>query len=192
MPRPATGSRDRIVAATLALLRRGGLSAAGLNDVVAHAAAPKGSLYHYFPGGKTALVIAALETYREMIARIFETSLAGGKPLAQRVRALFRVFALRMAEDDYTRSCAVGAVTLDVTGDDDHLRTTCAETLEHWAQVAANHLPELPARQRLPAARLLVTLVEGAQLAARAQRGPQPLEAARDAFVRHVESVAAI
>ena len=39
MPRPATGARDRLVESTLTLLRRGGLSAAGLNDVVAHAQA---------------------------------------------------------------------------------------------------------------------------------------------------------
>ena len=49
MSRTETGSRERIVDATLVLLRRGGLAASGVNSVVAEGKAPKGSVYHYFP-----------------------------------------------------------------------------------------------------------------------------------------------
>src|SRR5882757_662606 len=43
------GPRERMV-----------FSAAGMRDVVAHAQAPRGSLQHYFPGGKPQLVNEAL------------------------------------------------------------------------------------------------------------------------------------
>ena len=41
-----------LILTTLDLLRRGGLSGAGINQVVAASRAPKGSVYHYFPWGK--------------------------------------------------------------------------------------------------------------------------------------------
>jgi AcrR family transcriptional regulator len=42
-----------MVLATLDLLRRSGLSGAGINHVVAASRAPKGSVYHYFPRGRS-------------------------------------------------------------------------------------------------------------------------------------------
>ncbi|MBD9736107.1 helix-turn-helix transcriptional regulator, partial [Streptomyces sp. H28] len=37
------------------LIRREGVGATGMREVAAHARAPRGSLQHYFPGGKEQL-----------------------------------------------------------------------------------------------------------------------------------------
>ncbi len=182
MPRPATGARDRLVESTLTLLRRGGLSAAGLNDVVAHAQAPKGSLYHYFPGGKAELVEAALRAYGERIGALLQRVLGGQGPVAQRVGSLFEAVERRMAEDAFTQSCAVGAVVLDLSAEDTRLRDACRAILQRWAEIAGEHLPELPGERREPLARSLITLLEGAQLMARAEQGARPLREAARAF----------
>ena len=55
-----TEAKDRMVLATLELLRQSGLAGAGINNVVDASGAPKGSVYHYFPGGKRDLVASAL------------------------------------------------------------------------------------------------------------------------------------
>ena len=47
--------RDRLVRAAAELFRQRGYAATGINDILGLAAAPKGSFYHYFPGGKEAL-----------------------------------------------------------------------------------------------------------------------------------------
>src|SRR4051812_47936012 len=54
------GHRERIVYETAQHLRRAGVGGTGLRQVVADAGAPRGSLQHYFPGGKDQLVGEAL------------------------------------------------------------------------------------------------------------------------------------
>lgn len=55
------GPRERMVFSAAQLIRRDGVTATGLRDVVAHADAPRGSLAHYFPGGKEQLVNEAVD-----------------------------------------------------------------------------------------------------------------------------------
>lgn len=182
MPRDATETRQRIVATTVTLLRRGGLASAGLAEVVNDARAPRGSVYHHFPAGKSQMVAEALEAYRIAVAAQIASGLAGAGDLRRRTRRLFGLVSQRMAASDFAESCAVGAVVLDLAAEDLDLRGQCDAILRHWAQVAADHLLEIEPSRRLAAGRLLVTLLEGAQLAARAARSPRPLEEAAAAF----------
>src|SRR4051812_45431270 len=48
-------SRDRMLVSAVALFRRHGYNGTGFRDVVAHADAPRGSIYHHFPNGKAQL-----------------------------------------------------------------------------------------------------------------------------------------
>lgn len=185
MPRPASGARERILETTLVLLREGGLSAAGLNDMVGRSAAPKGSLYHYFPAGKTQIVIEALEVYAPRVGAQIARALASRHPLPRRIKALFSATADRMQSTGFRESCAVGAVVLDLADADAELRSRCAAILDGWALTAAAGLPELPSARRPAAGRHLISLLEGAQLQSRARQSPQPLLDAAAAFSRY-------
>src|SRR3954468_13921054 len=57
---PVRGPRERMVFSAAQLIRRDGVAATGMRDVAAHAQAPRGSLQHYFPGGKEQLVNEAV------------------------------------------------------------------------------------------------------------------------------------
>ena len=52
--------RDRMVAGAVRLLAQRGLQATSFSSVVATTNAPRGSIYHHFPGGKEELVAAAI------------------------------------------------------------------------------------------------------------------------------------
>ncbi len=54
------GPRERMVFSAAQLIRRDGVAATGMREVAAHAGAPRGSLQHYFPGGKEQLVNEAV------------------------------------------------------------------------------------------------------------------------------------
>ncbi|MEU7970402.1 TetR/AcrR family transcriptional regulator, partial [Streptomyces sp. NPDC049097] len=54
------GPRERMVFSAAQLIRRDGVTATGMREVAAHAGAPRGSLQHYFPGGKEQLVNEAV------------------------------------------------------------------------------------------------------------------------------------
>src|ERR1700677_4023791 len=52
--------RERMVRSAAQLIRRKGVSGTGMREIVTEADAPRGSLQHYFPGGKEELVSDAL------------------------------------------------------------------------------------------------------------------------------------
>lgn len=202
-------TKTRLVAAAIELLRSGGLAAAGLNEVAARAQAPKGSLYHYFPGGKAELVQAALAAYAQAVAQRLAATMSAPTPLAERVALVFGQTAEVMASQRYSQSCAVGAVSLDLGLDDEAatvspnaglarsgmadgatkaLRQACADALALWAHTAAKAMPELKPSARPAAGRSLISLLEGSQLLARAQRSRQPFDDARDTFVAYLQA----
>src|SRR4051812_7720587 len=53
--------RERMVRAAAKLFRVHGVTATGLREIVEAADAPRGSLQHYFPGGKEQLITEALQ-----------------------------------------------------------------------------------------------------------------------------------
>jgi TetR/AcrR family transcriptional regulator, lmrAB and yxaGH operons repressor len=55
-----TDTRSRILRAALRLFRRHGYHGVGINDILAEAQAPKGSMYHHFPGGKEEIAAAVV------------------------------------------------------------------------------------------------------------------------------------
>jgi AcrR family transcriptional regulator len=52
-----------------ACFRERGVGRTGMRDVVEHAEAPRGSLQHYFPGGKEQLLVEAMAWMAERAAR---------------------------------------------------------------------------------------------------------------------------
>ncbi|HXA37556.1 MAG TPA: helix-turn-helix domain-containing protein, partial [Phenylobacterium sp.] len=66
--------RQAIVRAAVALFRKQGFAATGLAEILERSGAPKGSLYHYFPGGKgelgEAVVRQAGATVTDTLSRL--------------------------------------------------------------------------------------------------------------------------
>ncbi len=61
LPLNTVDTRERLLAAAQRLFRKRGYHATGLNDILEAAQAPKGSLYHHFPGGKEAIGVCVVE-----------------------------------------------------------------------------------------------------------------------------------
>jgi TetR/AcrR family transcriptional repressor of lmrAB and yxaGH operons len=152
-------SRERMLEAAVDLLRGFGLSGAGINDVVRDSGAPKGSVYHFFPGGKLQIAAEALALYGDRVDAFIDDALAGRRSNVERVRALFEAFARRAEQSQFLRSCAVGTVSLDL-GD---------------------------ARRSRAYAGLLLTAIEGAYVRARAERSATAFREAGSWLARLVE-----
>lgn len=58
---PEQDTRSRILTAAQRLFRKRGYHATGLNEVLELARAPKGSMYHHFPGGKEAIGVCVIQ-----------------------------------------------------------------------------------------------------------------------------------
>lgn len=167
--------RDRMLEAAIQGMRASGLAGAGINQVIAASGAPKGSLYHYFPAGKLQLAQEALERFGEERRAALAKLMAGEASSADKLRRLFASLAKGMQKEDFQAGCAVAGVALDLQDDSAPLADTCARQLRSWAEVVEAALQDLPAAQRAPWARLVVTTFEGALVQARAQRSTLPL-----------------
>jgi len=167
--------RDRMVDAAIAGMRTSGLAGAGINQVIAASGAPKGSLYHYFPGGKLQLAREALERFGEQRQQELQTALAGDTAPDQKIKRLFARMAKGLVKEDFRYGCAVAGVALDLDQDAGELAPLCSGLMESWAQTIANSLEPLPAARRGVLGRFAVTAFQGALVQARAARTAQPV-----------------
>jgi AcrR family transcriptional regulator len=174
VPRATPTARDRLLRATETMLREAGMAGTGIKDVVKRSGAPIGSLYHYFPGGKTQLVTEALEIHagrsQALIARFF----AGRASAASAVRELFETAARGFDEAGADKGCAIGAVSLDLQAGDSQARRICAATFEGWRDSIEPHLPFPDKARRVAFAVTIVAALEGAFVLARAARSGAP------------------
>lgn len=178
-------TKERILDATAALFQRYGYTGTGLKQIVANANAPFGSIYHFFPGGKTELGEAVIrrsgQMYLELVLGVFE---AAGDPV-QGVRDIFDGAAAVLQATDYVDACPVATVALEVASSNEPLRQATAEVFETWIATAASSfggglLDERAARHL---AMVVIELLEGGFVLSRAARSTEALDAAGDAAV---------
>lgn len=168
------GSRQRMIEAAIDLMRGSGLSGAGINEIVRASAAPKGSVYYFFPNGKQQVVTEALTDYSGRVAGFIETALSARKTAPDKVKSLFAAFARRVEQGEFRRSCAFGAVCLDLDTELDELRIVVAHAFEDWTQLIARHFDFGDARRERSFAGMVLTAIEGAYIRARAERSSRP------------------
>jgi TetR/AcrR family transcriptional repressor of lmrAB and yxaGH operons len=161
-------SRERMLDAAITLMRHSGLSGAGINEVVKASAAPKGSVYHFFPGGKRQLASEALALHAGRVLGVIDAAMARGRTPGARVRALLRAFARRLDAAECRQSCALGAVALDLDDELEPVRAAIEQSFDAWIERIASHLGFADARRARSFAGLLLTAIEGAYVRGRA------------------------
>jgi TetR/AcrR family transcriptional repressor of lmrAB and yxaGH operons len=175
MPQTSHPSRKRMLDAAEMLLRERGLAGAGIQQVIARSGSPIGSLYHFFPGGKTQLAAEALRVNGEKAGALFQRILGDASaPLAERVRRLFRTAAAGFDNAGADKGCAIGSVALDLDARHEALRAICQETFDAWNAAIADELPWSDAATRRGLADVLVAGIEGAFILGRARRSGEP------------------
>jgi AcrR family transcriptional regulator len=166
-------SRDRMVRATLDLLRERGFAGTSFGDIIERSGAPRGSIYHHFPGGKQQLVEEAVRRYAAGILRSIDESASA----VDTVHAFLDVVRQGLVASDFRAGCAVAGVVLDTTPADNVLIGLTAEAFQAWrGRLAATFrragATEAQARRL---ATLVVASVEGAMILARADRDVTPV-----------------
>jgi len=81
-------TRDRLTGAFMRLVQQRGFAAVGTTEILQAAAAPRGSLYHHFPAGKSALAVAAIEALAADITGALQRAGDGKRPLASLLRQM--------------------------------------------------------------------------------------------------------
>jgi AcrR family transcriptional regulator len=175
MAQQSRASRERMLDAAETLLRERGLAGAGIHQVVARSGAPVGSVYHFFPRGKTQLVAEALQIHGEKARALLQSILEDkGEPLPERFRRLFRTAASGFDRAGANKSCAIGAVALDLDARHEALRTVCRDAMDGWIDSIALELPWPDPAVRRSFAEMVVASLEGAFILSRARQSGTP------------------
>lgn len=173
-------TRQRLAESMLELIQTTGYHGAGLNAVLEHSAAPKGSLYFHFPGGKSELGSAAIALTAEQFTSLITTAVSATSSTDELIDVVVHELTRQLLSSDYRAGCPVAAVTLDAGADDEQLRTACSEAYASWIATLRNYLVTFAddAADTEGLATSAVCLIEGALVVCRAQRSTEPLESA--------------
>jgi TetR/AcrR family transcriptional regulator, lmrAB and yxaGH operons repressor len=162
-------TRSRILTAAQRLFRKRGYHATGLNDILELARAPKGSMYHHFPGGKEAIGVCVIDDIaRGLLGLLAQSRARSTEALLLQVGEKLTV---TMEKTDY-EICALFSAFSAERKSSPQLGAAVALAYEALVGAIAERLQRegLPAKAAQDKALMVTALLEGGSLLSQAQQ----------------------
>lgn len=177
-----SASRDRMVTSAAVLIGERGITATSLSDVIQASGSPRGSIYHYFPGGKTQLAVEALSTAAGQALAYLKMSPATTP--AEVMAWFIAPWRARVLESGGTHGCVLAGTSLGLAladSEDEEAQTLAAAVQEQFAAWHTELRSQFERVGLAPArantlARLTVSAMEGALILCRVEASVTPLE----------------
>ncbi|HET6733811.1 TetR/AcrR family transcriptional regulator [Mycobacterium sp.] len=170
--------RERMVISAALLIRERGAHPTAIADVLEHSGAPRGSAYHYFPGGRTQLLCEAIDYAGEFIA----SRIAKGRTGVEVLDDLIADYRNQLIHTDYRAGCPVVAVAVEAGDptkqDQAPVIDRAGAVFARWTDLIAQRLiaDGVSTERAEELAMLTTTAMEGAIVVARASRDIKPLD----------------
>ena len=165
-----------MVTSAALLIRERGARPTAIADVLAHSGAPRGSAYHYFPGGRTQLLTEAVDYAADFVAGAISRAGTG----VQMLDTAVRFYRDGLLDTDYRAGCPVLAVAVEAgdPGAGTEPVQHAAAAFDRWRDLIADRLVAdgVPRTQAGELAALVIAALEGALVLARAGRDVTPLD----------------
>jgi AcrR family transcriptional regulator len=173
--------RERMVRTAAQLIRRKGVTGTGMREIVIEADAPRGSLQHYFPGGKEELVSDALLWAGDLSARRIKRSLnelKSRKPSAL-LTSIVDGWRRDLTNERFSAGCPLVAAAADTAATSKVLRQVLRRAFDGWLEPLSESLVELgvPSERSDNLAIVVIAALEGAIILARIRRDLSPFDA---------------
>jgi TetR/AcrR family transcriptional repressor of lmrAB and yxaGH operons len=179
-------SKGKTLVAAARLFRQQGYHGTALQDILAAAGSPRGSLYFHFPKGKEEIGAAALsiagEAVRQAIAEAAETS----ESAEMFVIRVARGMASDLEKSGFKEGCPIATTALETAAQSDLLGAATRNVFQKWDLEIKRGLFRfgMPAGEAGLTATLVLSQLEGALLLARTYRSLEPLRHAEQALKR--------
>ena len=185
--RMVRGVRERMVASAVDLLARRGLQATSFSEVLEHSGAPRGSVYHHFPGGKDQMIGSALDAAGARAIELLDRK--AGAPAEDVATWFLHIWREVLIRGKFEAGCAVLAVA--VAAGSPELLDQTALVFRTWRRRLAELLEQGGLRpedaQRFAA--MLVASSEGAVVLARAEQSLEPFDLVAEQLVEQVRAL---
>jgi TetR/AcrR family transcriptional regulator, lmrAB and yxaGH operons repressor len=170
--------REHILIATRSLIERQGYHATGLNQIIQESGSPKGSLYHYFPGGKEDLVIEAIRQSGEEILQNIRNTLAQTDDPVQAIQIFIQTLAYYVELSGFQAGGPITIVAVEMASTNARLREECQRVYQMWQEVFAQKLTgaSVPLERAQAIAVFILASLEGGIILCRASQSRAPLD----------------
>jgi AcrR family transcriptional regulator len=176
----APDTRTRIVRTASSLMQRQGYDGTGIKQIAQEAQATLGSVYHFFPGGKQELAVAAIHHGDEEFFVELRDTLEAEEDPARAITALCRSLADGLHASDWVDGCPITTTSIGTAGRVPDIQAAAAAAFARWRglvqdKLRASGMGEGDAHDL---AHTVISTIEGAELASQVSRSKEPLEIA--------------
>ncbi|NMO96557.1 TetR/AcrR family transcriptional regulator [Paenibacillus lemnae] len=178
-----SNTKDVIINTAARLFFSQGYHATGLNQIVQESKAPKGSLYHYFPGGKEELALVCIELANVQILQAFQCTFDKHDNTGDAIRQFIVDLASEAEAAGFTgflpfsfwAAVETSCISLE-------LRTACQRVFSNWQDAIKQQLvvEGVPLTVAAETALLVISLMEGALIISLTNQSKEPLLTAAD------------
>lgn len=174
--------REALLAASVRLFRQKGYAATGLAEILSESGAPKGSLYHYFPGGKAEIGAEAVALAGKTVAHTLEDLAAETGGPGELMARYLDLLAGWMAASDFRDGCPITTTLLETVPEHEAIRQAGAAAFDAWARVLTESAVAagIPLARAESLARFAISALEGALIQCRVTGDAAPLRLVAD------------
>ncbi|MET0703818.1 MAG: TetR/AcrR family transcriptional regulator, partial [Mycobacterium sp.] len=175
VPTKRGATRRRMLVSAAELLQQCGAAGVTIDAVLARSGAPRGSVYHHFPGGRHQLLTEALRFAGDAIAvKIDNAATDGGHSL---LRKFVQFWDHLLSESDFTAGCPVVAAAVGSSEDDPQLTAVAGEIFARWRTPLAQAFggDVFAGADADALATMCIASLEGAVILRRSARSAAPL-----------------
>lgn len=173
-------TRINMLISAAEVMRERGAAGVTIDEVLARSCAPRGSVYHHFPGGRSQILSEALRYSGDSITAMIDDAAGWG------ARALLREFVefweRLLTEGDFAAGCPVVAAAIGSSDDERALSTEAGAVLGRWcaAMTRAFVADGFDEGDAASLAVMSIAALEGAILLSRSTRSVEPLHQVGD------------
>jgi len=176
-------NKDEIIQAGLEIIHTRGFNGTGIEAILKQANVPKGSFYNFF-SSKEEFGLAVIDLFISEMAELRQPIIEDvSLPPLMRIRKSFEVLITRFEENNCSKGCLLGNLSLEMSDQFEGVRQHLKSALQRWIDSLAAILEEAREEGSLtinvePAvlAENLVTSYEGALLLAKVKKSVEPLK----------------
>ena len=177
--------KNTIIETAVELLQIQGYSSTGINEIIEKSGSPRGSLYHYFKGGKDEIVTEALLFYGNEISSMLWTLSENSHSLSEFIQSVFTVFMENLKTSDFTKACPVAATALESGKENVPIQTVLGNIYGSWNKIVCDKIISsncsTTQERACQTADALISLLQGSIIAAKIKRDESPMKNALDA-----------